>query len=100
MNKHPMTRRIGRFSLAEKFVTLHPKSAMQVMAECVVVRCELRYDTMSFDYVAISPQFAEVPEDHAPPVYVAQMESINIGTEENPIIQHLFKTFENHKSEP
>ncbi len=93
-SKHPMTRRIGRFALAEKLVSIQPEWAMTILAECVVVRCEFRYDTMIFDYVAISPHFEEVPEGCLPPLYVAQMESINSGTEESPIIQHRFKAFE------
>ena len=66
---------------------------MKVMAECLVVRCELRYETMTFDYVAISPHFDEVPEWMQAPEYEALMESVNTGTDEEPKYEARFKGF-------
>jgi hypothetical protein len=80
----PINRRIGLFRVSEEMVRHHAREVMKVMAECVVVRCELRYDTMTFDYVAISPHFAEVKEGQYPPKYEIRMEQVNMGTGEDP----------------
>lgn len=57
---------------------------MKVMAECLVIRCELRYETMTFEYVAISPHFEIVPEWSMPPKYEARMEVVKVGTDDDP----------------
>jgi hypothetical protein len=64
----PLVRRLGRFRISERTVNLFPGVVALVMAECVIVRCELRYDCMSFEYVAVSPHF-EVCGDCEPPDY-------------------------------
>ena len=88
-----LVRRLGRFRVSEHLVKTHPQEVMKVMAECLVVRCELRYETMTFDYVAISPHFDVVPEWMQAPVYEALMESVNTGTDESPKYEARFKGF-------
>lgn len=88
-----LVRRLGRFSVPESFVRSHPEVIMKVMAECVVIRCELRYDIMTFEYAAISPHFAEVPEYLTPPAYVARIESVRTGTDDDPQYDSIFLGF-------
>lgn len=88
-----LIRRLGRFRVSEHAVKNHPEDVMQIMRECLVIRCEMRYDTMTFDYAAISPRFDEVPEWQTPPEYEAMMERVNTGTDDEPKWQTKFKGF-------
>lgn len=88
-----LVRRLGRFQVSEHFVKTHPEEVMKVMAECLIVRCELRYETMTFDYVAISPHFKEIPEGSRVPEYVPRMESVRVGTDEEPEYETRFMGF-------
>lgn len=59
-------------------MNLFPEVVALVMAECVIVRCELRYDCMSFEYVAVSPHF-EVCSDFEAPNYEACLVKVTEG---------------------
>ncbi len=41
----------------------------EVMKNCIVVRCEMRYDIDGFDYTAICKDFDEVPPGEMAPYY-------------------------------
>ena len=88
-----LVRRLGRFRISEHAVKNHPEDVMKIMGECLVIRCEMRYDTMTFDYAAISPRFDEVPEWQTPPEYEAMMERVNTGTDDEPKWETQFKGF-------
>lgn len=88
-----LVRRLGSFRVSEELLKCHTAEVMKVMAECVVIRCELRYETMTFEYVAISPHFEEVPEWKIPPQYEAQMEVVKTGTDEEPKWESRFMGF-------
>ena len=52
-------RRIGRFSIDRALIESHPEVVRELMSRVIVVRCELHYAEDRFEYVALSPHFAE-----------------------------------------
>lgn len=90
---YPLFRRLGRFQVSQELVKSHPVGVMKALAECLIVRCEMRYATMTFHYEAISPHFAECSEWCEPPEYEAIMETVNTGTDEEPVWEARLKEF-------
>lgn len=87
-------RRIGQFRISEHFVKEYPEDVLKCLSECLVIRCEMRWDTLTFDYVALSAHFDAVPEWMIPPTYQALLEKINISGEgEEPRYETIFKGF-------
>lgn len=97
---HPLVRRLGRFRVSQELVKSHPDGVMKALAECLIVRCEMRYSTMTFDYEAISPHFAECPDWCEPPEYEAIMETVNMGTDEEPVWEARLKEFRPANDKP
>lgn len=64
-----MNRRIGHFALSRELVERHPEMARAVMGRCVVVRCEMMYANDALEYMALSPDFDEVPPGMTVPLY-------------------------------
>ena len=64
-----MNRRIGRFAMSRVLVERDPETARAVMGKCVVVRCEMMYAHDTLEYMALSPEFDEVPEGMISPEY-------------------------------
>lgn len=48
---------LGRFRISRPLVEQEPDTAMRIMAQCVILRCELLYHVDAFEYVAYSSQF-------------------------------------------
>ena len=67
-------RRLGNFRIAEYLVCTDLEPVLQALAGCFVIRCELRYDTISFHYTAYHPDFEPVSPGIDPPSYEAVME--------------------------
>lgn len=87
-------RRIGRFSISEIMVKEHPEDVLKVLSQCLVVRCELKYDIMAFEYMALSPLFEETAFGLVAPDYTAHFERVNVASEgEEPIWGIQFKGF-------
>lgn len=86
-------RRLGSFQVDERILVIYPEEFQKIMAECLVTRCEFRYDTRAFHYTAISKHFAEVPQGAMPPDYHVQMETIRTGTDERPQSETKFRGF-------
>lgn len=63
------TSQIGKFHIHRDMILRDESVVLRVMAKCIVVRCELLYHNESFEYVALSEEFAEVPEAGAIPTY-------------------------------
>lgn len=93
VDPHSLVRRLGRFRVSQELVMTHPDGVMKALAECLIVRCEMRYATMTFDYEAMSPHFAECHEWCVPPEYEAIMETVNTGTDEDPVWEVRLKGF-------
>lgn len=94
MNINPASRRIGRFKVSQEFIVGNLDAAQAFMSECIVVRCEMAYETMTFNYVAISKHFDEVPDCCEAPEYNVVIERENTGTEEKPVWTDRFVRFE------
>lgn len=65
-----MNKRIGRFAMSRHLVERDPETARAVMGRCIVVRCEMIYEHDTLEYVALSPDFDEVPHGMIVPEYV------------------------------
>jgi len=64
-----MDRRIGRFSLNKHVIDRFPEEARAVMGRCIIVRCEMIYESNTLEYVAISPDFNQVRKGEIVPRY-------------------------------
>ena len=64
-----MDKRIGRFAMSRQLVERDPETARAVMGRCIVVRCEMMYEHDTLEYIAISPDFDEVPYGEIAPEY-------------------------------
>lgn len=64
-----MDRRIGRFAMSRQLVERDPETARSIMGRCIVVRCEMMYASKTLEYVALSPEFDEVPQGEITPGY-------------------------------
>ena len=64
-----MNRRIGRFAMSRQLVERDPETARAVMGRVIVVRCEMMYETDTLEYMALSPDFDEVPQNEIAPAY-------------------------------
>lgn len=60
--------RVGRFEINAELINSAPELFMAVMGRCIVVRCELIYQN-TLAYIALSPEFDEVPQGEIFPVY-------------------------------
>lgn len=64
-----MVRRIGVFTMSRQLVERDQETARAVMGRCIVVRCEMMYSRDALEYMALSPDFDEVPEGMIVPQY-------------------------------
>jgi hypothetical protein len=62
-------RRIGRFAMSLELVERDPDTARAIMGRCIVVRCEMMYEHQTLKYIALSPDFDEVPYGEITPEY-------------------------------
>lgn len=61
--------RVGRFALSRDIVHHDPDTARAIMGRCIIVKCEMMYVRDGFEYIALSPDFDEVPEGEITPDY-------------------------------
>ena len=64
-----MDKRIGRFAMSRQLAERDQETARAVMGRCLIVRCEMMYAHDTLEYVAISPDFDEVPDGMIAPAY-------------------------------
>jgi hypothetical protein len=64
-----MDKRIGRFALRLELVERDQETARAIMGRCIVVRCEMMYQHDTLEYIALSPDFDEVPQGMITPEY-------------------------------
>lgn len=62
-------RNIGIFEIAQPFVQDSPELVRRIMGKCSILRCELMYESDSFHYLAISPEFDAIPNGARAPRY-------------------------------
>ncbi len=65
-----LRKRMGRFRIAEEMLVNNVAAVQAIMGECIVTRCDHRWDTNIFEYDALSFQFREVPQGEMSPEYV------------------------------
>lgn len=70
--------RLGRFSIGIEHINRDPETVLAIMAQCIVVRCEMLYERKVLEYVAISSKFDEVPTGMSAPEYSIHMHENNI----------------------
>jgi hypothetical protein len=86
--------RIGRFFISQSIVEDYPEEVLKVLSQCLVVRCELKFEMLSFEYVALSHLFEESPNWLNAPEYNACFERVDVASEgEEPIWETQFKGF-------
>lgn len=61
--------RIGKFVINHQFIISCEETARAIMGRVIVVRCEMMYAYAAFEYMAISPDFDEVPDGTIIPKY-------------------------------
>ena len=62
--------RLGRFQIAITDNAVKPEEIMQLMAQCIVLRAEMLYESQSIHYTAHSGMFDIVPTGQIIPMYV------------------------------
>ena len=65
-----LRRRMGKFKIAEVMAQDDMATVFAIMGECFVTRCEHRWDSDVFEYLALSWQFRELSQGDAAPEYV------------------------------
>ncbi|HNF23300.1 MAG TPA: hypothetical protein PLJ29_01750 [Leptospiraceae bacterium] len=62
--------RLGRFQIAITDDAMQPEGIMQLMAQCIVLRAEMLYESQSIHYTAHSEMFDVVSTGQIIPMYV------------------------------
>ena len=63
------TRRIGNFVIDSHTIETDPDAVLELMSQCIIVRCEYKYAEGKFYYTAISELFDEIPISNISPDY-------------------------------
>jgi len=74
-----LLRRVGRFNIRSGVLKSNPDAFLILFPHIIVVRCEHMFHSESFEYIALSPLFAEVDLGGIAPDYRIQ---INVDTRE------------------
>ena len=67
-----MLNRPGKFSISQEALTDAPEVVQAVMGECIITRCEHRFQNGTFEYEAYSNHFDVVAEGEVAPTYDIQ----------------------------
>lgn len=66
-----ISNRIGRFKISSEIIRKGKyEDVLKLFSNFIVLRCEHNYTQDTFDYVAYSPLFKEVPEGSIGPEYL------------------------------
>jgi hypothetical protein len=80
-----LLQRRGKFEISLDVFRDEPEALLKAfLSDCLVVRCELRYDTNSFHYTALCRHFEVCPREYVAPRYNILFKRVNVGTEEKP----------------
>lgn len=86
-----LTRRIGKFEIRAELIRDNPETILKAfLSECIVVRAELKYETMSVHYTAMCRHFDVCPGECVPPRYRIHFQEVDIGTEDEPLYETQF----------
>lgn len=76
------SRRYGKFSVDQRILEGDPALMATVMARCIVVRAESMYNRLSFEYIALGPDFEPCALGMLVPEYDARFETTWTNTEQ------------------
>lgn len=62
-------RRLGRFALSRMMIERDQETARAIMGRCIIVRCEMMYESNTLEYLALSPDFDELQQGMMAPAY-------------------------------
>jgi len=68
-----MKRRLGKFSIARKFIDDSPQLVQEIMSQCIILEAKYSPVHDTIEYLAICDQFQEVLEGHIPMVYIIKV---------------------------
>lgn len=87
--------RVGRFSISVEFVRDTPAELLKLLAmmEIIVLRCEHFYHLAEFQYIGLSPYFAERVQGGISPKYAFTFDKSEDGS---PILTGVDQTEELH----
>lgn len=90
-----LNRCLGKFEIPIELIRQFPESILRTfLSDCIVVRCEMRYDTISLHYTAMCRHFDVCRAECVPPRYRIHFKAVDIGTEENPEYETQFDRVE------
>jgi hypothetical protein len=72
-------RNIGRFDIVVSMIEDNPAAVRAVMAQCIIVRAEMRWDRDLIRYDAVSEQFERVEPGRIAPEYTWKIEELDQG---------------------
>jgi len=73
-NRAEDKKRVGRFEISRRYIDERPNEALKIMSRCIIVRAECLWASDVIEYVAISPDFDELPPNLQPPLYECQVD--------------------------
>lgn len=65
--------RIGKFSLEARMAEREPEVFRAIMGKCIIVRCEMMYPGLRFEYVARCDEFDDIPDCEVAPTYAVNI---------------------------
>lgn len=65
----PFNRRFGRFRIGLDVISEYPERVSELLARCVVVRADVRFERDAIEYTALCPAFSEVAPACEAPIY-------------------------------
>ena len=81
--------------ISDEAIKIEPEAILKAfLSECIVVRCEHRYDTCALHYTAMCRHFEVCDPCLVPPKYSIHFKKVNIGTEEAPEYETQFDRVE------
>ena len=82
-----LRRRIGHFKIAAEMLEDNAAAVLAIMGECIVTRCEHRWDVAIFDYTAVSWQFHELVKGGLAPEYIWEKNGDGDWTAKNKVMR-------------
>lgn len=74
--KQTRPKRIGAFRIGRDLVDEKPEWARAILADMIVVRCELSYASDAFEYFALSNSFDEIEPGLPAPSYECSVKEV------------------------
>lgn len=69
--------RLGEFSIDVALIDNQPATVIEILAGCLIVRAELRYDRRAIQYIAMHADFEASPPGQSVPSYLRVVTNSN-----------------------